>query len=106
MLENKPQYTEFELKEMKTTDSGSHSCSEEEFDSSRLEILHWYTCGKCVITFSMALEEYKCCRESASLLSEKLEGKKCITDNNYFKILCLNRTILETACVRQRRYEN
>ena len=68
--ENEPQYTEFDLKEMKTTDSGSDGCSEEEFGSSRLENLHWYTCEKYVITFSMAFEECKCCRESASLLSE------------------------------------
>ena len=60
--ENEPQYTEFELKEMKTTDSGSASCSDEEFDSSRLENLHWCTCGKCVITFSMAFKECRCCR--------------------------------------------
>ena len=39
--ENYPQYTEFERKEMKTTDSGSDSCSEEVLDSSRLENLHW-----------------------------------------------------------------
>ena len=39
-------YTEFELKEMKTTDSESDSCSDEEFDSSRLENLHWCTCKK------------------------------------------------------------
>ena len=68
--ENEPQYTEFELKEMKTTDSGSDICVEEEFDSSRLENLHWYTCEKCVITFSMAFKECKYCRESASILSE------------------------------------
>ena len=42
----------------------------------------------------MALEDCKCCRESSSLLSEKLEGIKCISDNNDFKILCLNRTAL------------
>ena len=68
--ENETQYTEFELKEMKTTESGSDSCSEEEFDSSRLENLHLYTWEKCVITFSMAFKECKCCREPASLLRE------------------------------------
>ena len=47
--ENEPQYTEFERKEMKTTDPGSDSCSEEEVDSGRLENLHWHTCEKCVI---------------------------------------------------------
>ena len=47
--ENEPQYIEFELKEMTTTDSGS--------DRIRLiETLHRYTCEKCVITFSMAFE--------------------------------------------------
>ena len=98
-------YTEFELKEMKTTDSGSDSCSVEKFDSSRLEDLHWYTCEKCVITFSMAFEECKCCREPASLLSEKLEGIKCITDNNDFKILfernCPRNSLCPSTTIRK-----
>ena len=47
VTENEPQYTEFELNEMKTTDSGNDSCSEEEFDSHRLEkssLVHWKMC--------------------------------------------------------------
>ena len=89
--EKEPHYTEFEFKEMKTTDLGSDSCSEEkELDSSRLENLQWCSCENCVITFSMALEECKCCRKSASLLSETLGGGiKCITNNNDYNIFCL-----------------
>ena len=44
--------------------------------------------------------------EIAVILAEKLVGIKCITHNEDFKLLCLNKTVLETACIRHRRYEN
>ena len=47
-----------------------------------------------------------CCKENADLLPEKLVGIKCITYNEDFKLLCLNKTVLETACIHHRRYEN
>ena len=43
------------------------------------------------------LYESKCCREYRYLLNDKLEEIKCITDNKDFEILCLNKTILDTA---------
>ena len=52
------------------------------------------------------LEECKCCKENTDLLAEKLVGIKCITYNEDFKLLCINKTVLETACIRHRRYEN
>ena len=42
---------------MKTTDSGSDPQMK---NSTQVANLHWCTCEKCVIAFSMALEESKC----------------------------------------------
>ena len=79
----------------------------EECDSSRLENLHWCTCHVCVvICFTMQLEEAKCHRETSELLREKFDGVKCIPQNKDSQVLCLNRTVCETACIRHRRYEN
>ena len=102
--ENEPVYTEAELTQIKS--DSETSSSEEELDSSRLENLHWCSCECCVIFSPMLLEECKCCKENVNLLANKLAGIKCITHNEDFKLLCLNKTVLETACIRQRRTEN
>ncbi|XP_057291685.1 P2X purinoceptor 7-like [Hydractinia symbiolongicarpus] len=41
-----------------------------------------------------------------TLLGEKLEENTCITLHKVCNILCLNRTVLETASIRHRRYQN
>ena len=91
----------------KTTDNNlddeEASISEEDKDSSRLENLH---CTHYVITFTMKLEEYKCCCQYCSLLGDKLKDVKCITMNEKFKILCLNKTVLKASATRDRRYKN
>ena len=84
----------------------TNSDSDDECDSSRLENLHWCSCQKCVIGLTMTLEEAKCCREIINLLGKKIDGLKCITENEDFEVLCINRTVLETACIRHRRYKN
>ena len=38
-----------------------------------------------------------------TILNDKLEKIKCITDNKDFEILCLNKTVLDTALVQLRR---
>ena len=54
---------------------GLASCGnseEEELDSSRLENLHWCTCGQyCVMS---SLIESKCCRECSISLEGKLHN--------------------------------
>ena len=76
----------------KNVDEEEALSSEDDKDSSRLENLHW--CTHCVITFTMKLEECKCCCQYCSLLGDKLKDVKCTTMNEKFKILCLNKTIL------------
>ena len=101
---NEPEYTHQELKNRKQTEEGYGSV--DEHNSSRLENLHWCSCRKCVIFQSMSLHECKCCREYSNLLGSKLEGKECVTLNEEFEILCLNRVVLETAYIRYRRNKN
>ena len=98
-----PEYTDAEMQRLPVEKSDSE---EDELNSSRLENLHWCYCHGCVIFESMTLEECVCCCEFKALLGEKLEAIKCITLHKDFKILCLNQTVLETACIRHRRYFN
>ena len=70
-----PEYTQAELDSMNFDDgSDSESSSEEDIDSSRLENMHWCTCQECSIMPSLI--ESKCCRETISLLNDKLESIK------------------------------
>ena len=106
---NEPEYSKEELSKLKNTklkdnSHNSTNSTEECLDSSRLENLHWCTCHTCVIFDNFKLIECKCCKEFSTLLNEKLNDIHCITLHPDFEILCLNRTVLETACVRHRRY--
>ena len=103
---NEPEYTLEEVNNKLFIDESDESSSDNEVDSSRLENLHWCSCESCVIFQEMRPVECKCCREYESLLSDKLTGIKCVASNEEFKILCLNKVVLETACIRQRRYQN
>ena len=105
---NEPEYTPSELRKRKLPDEDTNTgeSSEEDLDSSRLENLHWCTCQQCVIFESSKMEECKCCQECKTLLGNKLNNIKCITLNEEFSILCLNRIVLQTACIRHRRYQN
>ena len=105
LYNNEPEYSENEYTSRNSSNLSESTDSESNLDSSRLENLHWCYCRNCVICFSMTLDECKCCRE-CNILEEKLQVVKCITESEDFKILCLNRTVLETACIRHRRYEN
>ena len=108
---NEPEYTQEELKKMEldstnlgNSASGSDFSDSDEGDSSRLENLHWCKCKKCVIFENFKIIECKCCREYSDLLNEKLNDIVCITEHPDFDILCLNKTVLETALIRHRRY--
>ena len=106
LYNNEPEYSELELQVRNTTNNSDASdMSDSDSNSSRLENLHWCSCTVCVIWLTMTLHETKCCRE-CNILGEKLEGIKCITEHEDFNILCLNKTVLETACIRHRRYHN
>ena len=61
---------------------------------------------RCVIAFTMKLEECKCCCQYCSLLGDKWKDVKCIMMNEKFKILCLNKTVLKASATRDRRYKN
>ena len=54
----------------------SQESEAEEADSSRMENLHWCTCGECCIMPSLI--ESKCFRECPNLLADKLDNIKCI----------------------------
>ena len=106
-----PEYTEEELRKTginfsdgESSSVSSSSCSDDQ--DSRLENLHWCSCSCCVITLTMNREEAVCCREYNNLLHDKLDGIKCITFHEEFKTLCLNRIVLETSAIRERRYKN
>ena len=107
MYGNEPEYTAEELNNMILSDTSNHSESEEEgsdLDSSRLENLHSCTCTNC--TIMPTLPESKCCKEFSQLLKEKLDSFNCITENQHFTDICLQKHILETAYIQNRRYNN
>ena len=103
-----PEYSKEELDQMgiyeKDQDEESDESEEEEADSSRMENLHWCTCGECSLMPSLI--ESKCCRECPNLLEDKLNQVKCITQHEEFSILCLNPIVLNTAFVQYRRKKN
>ena len=104
---NEPEYSQVELEELQKLhecELYGNSSSDEELNSSRLENLHWCKCSCCVIYNTYKLVECKCCREFSTLLNDNLNDIKCITMNNEFEILCLNRIVLETASIRHHRY--
>lgn len=105
MYENEPQYNEEEVKKHQSVTSELDDTTSDEADSSRLENLHWCSCGICVIGFTMRIEEAKCCRE-CNVLGEKIQDIKCITTHGDFDTLILNKSVLELSFIRQRRYQN
>ena len=53
----------------------------------------------------MKIEEVKCCQE-CSILDKRLDSEiKCITEQEEFKTLCLNKIVLEASCIRHQRYQ-
>ena len=104
---NEPEYTEAEMKTMKFSSDEKENSSDdsynEELDSSRLENLHWCRCCKC--TIMPTFKECKCCIEFSKLLRDKLEGVRCITEHKDFDIICLHKTVLQTAFIQHCRYK-
>ena len=55
----------------------------------------WCFCSKCFNDSSII--ELFCCLSPKILPDEKLENKKCITDTDTFKTICLNKNVLVVA---------
>ena len=71
--QREPEYSNEELKKLgllqpNAESDESQESEEEEADSSRIENLHWCTCGECVLMPSLV--ESKCCRECPNLLED------------------------------------
>ena len=77
-------------------------CEKEDSYSSRLNNLEWCSCSKCSSMESSA--ECRCCKEFADLLGEKLTNNTCITENEYFELVFLQKPVLETAYMQNRHY--
>ena len=104
--EYEPEFTEEEMKSI--SEQGHESSSSEDnsdLDSSRLENLHWCKCRNCVIGLTFTVVECKCCQE-CTILDEKLQDIKCITQHKDFENLMLNPSVLELSFIRHRRYQN
>ena len=69
-------------------------------DHRRLENLDWCSCDNCVIMPNLL--ESKCCKEFGSLLGDKLVT--CITDNEHFVDICIEKDVLESAYIHNQRY--
>ena len=63
MYNNELEYLESELQARKLKTDDSSDTPDSAMDSSPLENLHWCSCENCVVTFTMTLQECKCCRE-------------------------------------------
>lgn len=97
-----PEYTDEQVKSMKFSSESSSSSDEDEPNSSRLENLYWCKCHHCTVMPTFV--ECKCCQEVSGLLQEKL-ANGCVTKHKDFELLCLNKTVLETAFIKHRRYK-
>ena len=101
-----PEYSNEELKKMgvqaPANDIKNEESEEEQGNSSRMENLHWCTCGECFLMPSLI--ESKCCRECANLLEDKLDNVKCIIQHEDFDVLC--KTVPNTAFIQYRRRKN
>ena len=92
------EYSQEEIDKMKEKNG---SVSEKEGSK---EDTTWCTCKNCKFYENMNTESCRCCQEDAPLLGGKLENIECATQNADFAILCLSKPVLETACIRTRRY--
>ena len=106
MYGNEPEYTReelLELGEISDEDESDDSDADSSLlDNSRLENLHWCSCGNCDVMET--LMECRCCKESRDLLGEKLDLNSCITENSHFKDVCLQPHVLEAAYMQNRRH--
>ena len=95
---NEAEYSQEEIDKMKEKNG---SVSEKEGSK---EDTTWCTCKNCKFYENMNTESCRCCQEDAPLLVGKLENIECVMQNADFAILCLSKPVLETACIRTRRY--
>ena len=101
---NKPKYSQEEIDKMKEKNGNFSEKEGSKQDDTRLGNTTWCTCKNCKFYENMNTESCRCCQEDAPLLGGKLENIECATQNADFAILCLSKPVLETACIRTRRY--
>ena len=101
---NEPEYSQEEIDKMKEKNGSVSEKEGSKEDDTRLGNTTWCTCKNCKFYENMNTESCRCCQEDAPLLGGKLENIECVTQNADFAILCLSKPVLETACIRTRRY--
>ena len=101
---NEPEYSQKEIDKMKENNGSISEKEGSKEDDIRLGNTTWCTCKNCKFYENMNTESCRCCQEDAPLLGGKLENIECATQNADFAILCLSKPVLETACIRTRRY--
>ena len=97
---NESEYSQEETDKMEEKNG---SVSEKEGSKegyTRLSNTTWCTCKNCKFYENMKTESCRCCQEDALLLSGKLENIECVMQNADFAILCLSKSVLETACIK------
>ena len=95
-----PEYSEAELLEMNQEQS-----RDEVNDQTADELtLEFCTCQNCVILPTQ--EECKCCKDFQHFVDQYIgDDCTCITLHQDFETVCLNTTVLETACICFFRYK-
>ena len=94
-----PEYTEAELQQIEDV---ANARRQEIKQNPRKNNTNWCLCTNCV---SLPLpSECLCCHEF-SLFEGNLESGACITDNADFRLICLNRVVLQTSYVSFLRYK-
>ena len=100
---NDPECSQEEIDKMKERNGTVSEQGGSKEDDTRLGNTTWCTCKNCKFYENMNRESCRCCQEDP-LLGGKLENVECVTQNADFAILCLSKPVLETACIRTRRY--
>ena len=101
---NEPKYSQEETDKMKENNGSVFEKQGSSEDDTRLGNTTWCTCKNCKFYEKMNTEPCRCCQEDAPLLGGKLQNIECVTQNADFAILYLSKPVLETACIKTRRY--
>ena len=73
----------------------SNDCAQAISSQTRKGNTHWCKCGKCR---SMETEdESKCCKDDGKVPECYFNGKVCITENESFGAVCIQREVLKTV---------
>ncbi|XP_071123417.1 uncharacterized protein [Mytilus edulis] len=94
-----PEYTEEELHKMEAAES---SRNQDILSNPRQFNTDWCSCTKCIVMPLMT--ECLCCHEF-TLFDGNIELGECISDNIFFRTVCLNPVVLETSYISFLRYK-